>query len=247
MVERVPTFVEGFDEALGGGIPRGHVVLICGTPGTMKTSLAFSILYNNVKERGARALYVTLEESYEDVVLAMEDLGMTDVDDMELYVLDVGRIRLEHQEEEGQKVWLQLLKEYIDKRVTLQDYHLLAIDSLSGLYSLSPLTSPRQELFHFFSFLRGLGTTTLLISEIPFHSNRLVPYEEDFLADGIFLLRQVDVAETDVQLRLRCVKMRRAKHDHSYFALVREADRFRTTSIISRAGQRPSAKAPSSW
>ncbi|MFQ5553017.1 MAG: RAD55 family ATPase, partial [Thermoplasmata archaeon] len=51
-MERVPTFVEGFDQALGGGIPEGSVVLVCGTPGTMKTSLVFSVLYHNVREKG---------------------------------------------------------------------------------------------------------------------------------------------------------------------------------------------------
>src|SRR5438093_9480588 len=44
---RVPTFVEGLDESLEGGIPWGHLVLIEGAPGTMKSSLAFSILLHN--------------------------------------------------------------------------------------------------------------------------------------------------------------------------------------------------------
>lgn len=248
MVERVPTFVEGFDPVLDGGVPRGSVVLVCGTPGTMKTSLVFSILYHNVKERDGRALYVTLEEGYEDVVLAMEDLGMGGVDDMELFVLDVGRIRQEHEEDEGSAMWLQLLEEYIEKRVQLQGFDLLAIDSLSGLYALSELTNPRRELFRFFSFLRGLGTTTFLISEIPFHTNRLVPHEEDFLADGILLLRYVEVGDSDVQLRIRCVKMRRTKHDHNYYAFVRGEDRFRVTSVIARRGRgSPREELSASW
>lgn len=242
MIERVPTFVEGFDEKLGGGIPGGNVVLVSGAPGTMKTSLVFSVLYHNVKERGKKALFVTLEQSYEDVVLAMEDLGMGGLDDMELYVLDVSRIRLEHQEEEGHRVWLQLLQEYIDKRVRVQGFDLLAIDALTGLYALSELANPRQELFHFFAFLRGLGVTTFLVSEIPFHSDRLALFDEDFLADGVLLLRYVEVGDSEVQLRIRCVKMRRAKHDHSYFAFLRASDRFQVTSVIARSTSRRKAR-----
>src|SRR5438445_422903 len=63
-MDRMKTYVEGFDEALGGGIPRGSLVLVAGTPGTMKTALTFSILYENVKA-GSKALSITLEESQE--------------------------------------------------------------------------------------------------------------------------------------------------------------------------------------
>src|SRR2546426_801698 len=92
-MDRLKTYVEGFDEALGGGIPRGSLVLVAGTPGTMKTALTFSILYENVKA-GSKALYITLEESQEDLRAAMTDLGMTGLDDMELYILDVVRRRV---------------------------------------------------------------------------------------------------------------------------------------------------------
>src|SRR2546425_12801669 len=72
-MDRLQTHVEGFDEALGGGIPRGSLVLVAGTPGTMKTALPFSILYENVKA-GSKALYVSLEESQADLRASMAEL-----------------------------------------------------------------------------------------------------------------------------------------------------------------------------
>ncbi len=248
MVERVPTFVEGFDRALGGGIPEGSVVLVCGTPGTMKTSLVFSVLYHNVREQGRKALFVTFEQGYEDVKASMEELGMGGLDDMDLSILDLGRIRREHREQDSQRDWLEALQEYIAKRVYDRDFDLLAIDALSGLYSLSEMENPRRDLFHFFAFLRDLGPTCFLISEIPFHSRRLVAYEEDFLSDGIFLLQQAEVGDSDVQLRIRCVKLRRTKHAQNYFALVWGQERFMVTSIIARTGDRRRRRAePASW
>src|SRR5439155_25872568 len=122
--------------ALGGGSPRRSLVLVNGTPGTMKTALTLSILYENVKG-GSKALYITLEESQEDLRAAMTDLGMTGLDDMELYNLDVGRIRLEHEEEELSKNWLDVLQKYIDQRVRVNAVDLVALDSLAALYSLS--------------------------------------------------------------------------------------------------------------
>ncbi len=233
-MDRVQTYVEGFDAALGGGIPRGSVVLVAGTPGTMKTALTFSILYENVKA-GSRALYISLEESQEELRGAMQDLGMTGLDDMELYILDIGRIRLEHKEEELSKNWLDVLQKYIEQRVRVNHFDLIAVDSLEALYSLSHLENPRRDLFHFFGFLRSLDATSFLISEMPSgaeaHYGR---YDEEFLADGILHLKHAAIGETDVQLRIRCVKMRRSRHEHGDYALVRSGDKFAITRLISK-------------
>ncbi len=234
-VPRVPTYIDGFDQALGGGIPKGSVVLVCGTPGTLKSSLCFSILYHNVKAGGSKGLYVTLEESQEEFRVAMEELGMRDLEELELYVLDLSRIRREHREEEMGKDWLQALTSYIDQRLRDEGFDLLVIDSLAALYSLSKLENPRRDLFHFVEFLKGLGTTTFLISEMETGSSKLSHFSEDFLADGILHLKHHEVGDTDVQLRIRCVKMRKTKHHHGYFALVRGEDSFVVTSVISEA------------
>src|SRR5881628_1107817 len=59
----VKTHIRGFDEdVLRGGIPQGHVVLVRGASGTMKSSLAYYVLYHNALE-GAPGLYVTLEQT----------------------------------------------------------------------------------------------------------------------------------------------------------------------------------------
>ena len=232
-MDRVKTYVEGFDDVLGGGIPRGSIVLVAGTPGTMKTAMTFSILYENVKA-GSKALYISLEESQEDLRDAMGSMGLTGLDDLELYILDIGKIRLEHREEELSKNWLEILEKYIDQRVRMNGFDLVAIDSLAALYSLSSLANPRRDLFHFFGFLKGLDATTFLISEVPSgNDGRIGRYYEEFLADGILYLRQFEKGETDVQLRLRCVKMRRTKHERGYYVLIRDGVKFQLAPAIS--------------
>ena len=88
-MRKIKTYIEGFDEVLDGGIPEGHVVLVCGTPGTMKTSLTYSIMYENAKNDNMKGLYISLEENYENLKGAMMDLGMTDIDQQDVYMLDV--------------------------------------------------------------------------------------------------------------------------------------------------------------
>src|SRR5207247_7679636 len=121
-------------------------------------------------------------------------------DDMELYILDVGRIRLEHKDEELSKNWLDVLQKYIDQRVRVNAFDLVALDSLAALYSLSRLNNPRRELFHFFGFLRSLQATCLLISEVPSgNDGNLSAFGEVFVPEGILSLGQVEKGETDMQ------------------------------------------------
>jgi KaiC/GvpD/RAD55 family RecA-like ATPase len=220
-VEKIKTYIEGFDDLLDGGIPKGSLVLICGTPGTMKTTLAYSILHSNASN-GSKGLFITLEENQEGILGAMEELGMKSLDD-----------RREHKSEEVAKDWFDILSKYIEQRVGEDKFDLVAVDSLSALYSLFKMDNPRRDLYHFFGFLKELGTTTLMVSEIPYGKDRLVSFEEDFLADGIFLLKQYEVGETNVQLRIRCVKLRKSNHFQGYLTLIRAKDKFAVTRVIS--------------
>ncbi|MEK6851663.1 MAG: ATPase domain-containing protein, partial [Candidatus Thermoplasmatota archaeon] len=155
------------------------------------------------------------------------------IEDMELYILDVSKIRLEHKEEETAKNWLDILQTYIEQRVKVNKFDLVALDSLAGLYSLSHMTNPRRELFHFFGFLKSLPATTFLVSEISHGSDRHGMHDEDFLADGILLLKNFEAGISDVQLRIRCVKMRRAKHEKGYYRLLHAEKGFQVTRVIS--------------
>lgn len=221
----IPTYVKGLDEALRGGIPQGSVVLLCGSPGTMKTSLAFYILYHNSR-RGSKGLYVTMEEAGDDLRVAMENMGMDDFHESELYVLDMGRLRLELAEAETDNDWLKIFEGILQEALRVTPYSLIVLDSLESLYASSTPESVRQHLFHLFGFFKDAGLTTLLISEVPPGSARLAPHGVDFLADGVFLLRHVEVDDFDVELRLRCVKMRKVPHHRGDLTLELRDGRF---------------------
>ena len=232
-MNKIKTYIDGFDDVLDGGIPEGHVVLICGTPGTMKTSVTYSIMYENAKNNGRKGLYISLEESYEGLKGAMLDLGMTDIDQLPVFMIDVGKIRKAHSEQEQVKGWLDILSTYIQKRVEADEFDIIVIDSLAALYSLSPLKNPRADLFHFIRFLKELGPTIILISEISHGSTGLVANDEDFLADGIIHLQMHEAGDSDVQLRINCIKMRRSKHQRGWYRLIHNGKKFTATPIIS--------------
>lgn len=58
--------IAGLDNILRGGFPRNCLLLIAGTPGTGKTTLAIQFLLAGI-ERGETCLYVTLSESRAEI------------------------------------------------------------------------------------------------------------------------------------------------------------------------------------
>jgi KaiC/GvpD/RAD55 family RecA-like ATPase len=222
ILPQLRTYVDGFDEALGGGIPQGHVVLLEGQPGTLKSSLAFYILLRNAQEEGRRSLYITLEQSAASLMKQIASLGFhqAGVGDF-VQIVDLGAMRKALSEDRD---WLAILRERVDAVQAGAGLDLLALDSLEGLEVLARFRDRRRQIFRLFEWLRDTEVTTFVVAERPdFVVDGHVlqgRWEEDFLADGVIHLRLHMVTETDVQRRIRCVKMRGVKHDTSFLALL---------------------------
>jgi circadian clock protein KaiC len=60
------TGVKGLDDILNGGLSRGHVFLLEGSPGTGKTTIALQFLLEGAA-RGERGLYITLSETEKEL------------------------------------------------------------------------------------------------------------------------------------------------------------------------------------
>src|SRR5271157_743254 len=65
-MDRIQTGITGLDEMLNGGIPNGRHVALYGGPGAGKTSFCFEFIYRGAK-MGENGLYITLEETIEDI------------------------------------------------------------------------------------------------------------------------------------------------------------------------------------
>jgi DNA repair protein RadA/Sms len=75
--EADPTGIAELDRVLGGGLVPGAVVLLAGEPGVGKSTLLLQVAAS-VAASGARALYVTGEESVEQVRSRAERVGAVD-------------------------------------------------------------------------------------------------------------------------------------------------------------------------
>lgn len=237
--KKIPTYVDGLDEALGGGIPQGHVVLVSGLPGTMKSSLSYAILYGNAKERGAKALYVSLEQTRKSLESQMETMGF-DVEAVRgtLHILDVGTIQKELGKS-ATRPWMEFLRRTLHTKKEIDGIDLVALDSLEALEVLAKFQDRRTELFQFFEWLRDLGATSLVLTEAspeaPFLGldQSQARKDEGFLADGIVELKMHQFSDVDIQRRIRVVKMRGSNHKTGFYALLFEDGRFQVTRVIS--------------
>lgn len=235
---RIPTHIRGFDDAIGGGLPEGYVVLVSGAPGTMKSSLAFSILYQNAVRDSRKGAYFSLEQSKDLLLEHMASLGMADDKAWEnLALLDMGNIRKNLNALQGRGTWLELFRMYCANVMKSGKISCLVVDSLDVLETMGRMQDRRTELYFLFEWLRDLGPLTLLISEEsldPVAGSRLP--DEAYLADGIIQLDFHAASDRFVQRRIRVVKLRSTHHDTGYYALTYEDGGFEVTQAVSGSG-----------
>ena len=75
MPEFVKTGVDGLDSILNGGIVENAAVLVSGNPGTGKSILGMQYLYNGVEMFDEGGIYLTFEETADDISQAANSIG----------------------------------------------------------------------------------------------------------------------------------------------------------------------------
>ena len=218
MAGRFPTFIEGLDETLDGGIPQGHVILVQGPSGSMKSTLAYSILHHNVRAGNARGLYVSFEQSRPSILFQMKSCGFhTDEVGENLAVLDLALIRKSIGEITGSS-WLEVFKMYVKSLRDQIGYDMVVLDSITALSVVSKPKEPRVEVFRLFEWLKEHGFTVFTVAEdVALNAADNWHQDEVILCDGVIRLDMIPINVVDVKRRLKIPKMRGVKHPLGYF------------------------------
>lgn len=156
-LERVSTGIPALDEMLGGkGIYRGASVLVSGTSGTGKSSLAVCFV-DAACRRGERAILIAYEESAAQIIRNMRSIGI----DLEQWV-SKGLLRIH-----TSRPTLQGLEQHL---VSMHDMvasfrpRVVAIDPISNLSLKSDDAMMKPVLMRLIDFLKTQGITTVFTS-----------------------------------------------------------------------------------
>ena len=110
--DRIRTFIHGFDEKLGGGIPEGQIVLLAGEPGTMKSTIGFNILYQNALREGKAGTYISLEQGRDNLSRHLDQMSLSPHDvESKVSIVDLGMIR-RNLDGMADRTWLEIFKMY---------------------------------------------------------------------------------------------------------------------------------------
>src|SRR5690242_18733291 len=93
-----PTGNEGFDQITGGGLPTGRPTLVCGSAGCGKTLFAMSFLVNGVTKFDEPGVFMSFEESGEELAKNVASLGFDLPALIEKKKIVVDQVRVERSE-----------------------------------------------------------------------------------------------------------------------------------------------------
>jgi KaiC/GvpD/RAD55 family RecA-like ATPase len=234
--EHVPTGISGLDELLGGGYPRGRVILITGGPGSGKTLMAMQFLIDGVERFDERGVFISLEESKYHLVSEMSNFGW-DLEKFEkknqLAIVDASPLRQITKEKEGET---PPEVEARDIRIRGPEFSIQALSTVIRSYArvtratrivIDPITSlsfqfpdhaqRRTATIDLLDSLMSMGTTNVVTSEMGVQfgsspSEREIPAEE-YLCHGVIVLHNSHIAGRGVISALEIEKMRETKHD----------------------------------
>ncbi len=191
-VRKIRTMIDGLDEITHGGLPLGRTTLVSGTSGTGKTLLAIQFLYNGIKYFDYPGLFVTFEESPNDIIENAYSFGwdlQKLVDDGYLFILDASP------DPEGQEIFesfdLSALIERIQYAIHKYKAKLVSIDSVTAVFQqYNAVAVIRREIFRLVARLKQLEITSILTTERIEEYGQIARFGiEEFVSDNVIIVR----------------------------------------------------------
>jgi len=202
---------------IGGGFPRGSVILLSGGPGSGKTTFGLQILVNGAERFNENCVYVTLTEMPEDLREDAASFGWN-LEKLEkegkFRFVDARPTQFLEEKQRGESdtfsMWLwnsvqKKVKEINAKRVVLDSINVLTsqfIDEYQARQAVTGLVEALQRLPKCTSFL--------LFEQITMERTR-----EEFLTEGVVILHYVPI-KNGMMRAIQILKMRRTEHSENF-------------------------------
>ncbi len=153
--ERVSTGIPRLDNMLGGeGFYRGSSVLVTGTAGTGKTSMAAHFV-DAACRRGERCLYIAFEESRNQIIRNMRSIGI----DLKQWV-DKGLLEFRNSRQSLYGLEMHLVT--MHKAIEAFNPAIVVIDPVSNLIAAASVMEVKSMLARLIDFMKMSGITAFL-------------------------------------------------------------------------------------
>nr|WP_044200629.1 circadian clock protein KaiC [Oscillochloris trichoides] len=209
---KAPSGIHGIDVITEGGLPRGRPTLVCGNAGCGKTLLAMEFLVRGATEYAEPGLFVSFEETREELITNVSALGfdLIDLEEKNLFAVEYIFLDRNDIEEVGDYTLdgLFIRLAHVIERIGARR---IALDTIEALFGgLQNEGIIRAELRRLFRWLKERGITAVVTAERgdgTFTRHGI----EEYVADCVILLdhRVHDQISTR---RLRVVKYRGSTH-----------------------------------
>ena len=154
--ERLSTGIERLDAMLGGGPFRGTSVLLSGTAGTGKSSIAAHFAEASCR-RGERCLYYSFEESQSQILRNMRSIGLDLTPWVEQGLLSFVTVR-------PTLYGLEMHLATMHRHIVALDPKLVVIDPISNFISAGSAREAHTMLLRLVDFLKTRQTTAVFVS-----------------------------------------------------------------------------------
>lgn len=220
-MKRVSTGISGLDFISTGGLPEGRATLIAGTSGSCKTLISLQFLMEGIRQFDAPGVFVTFEETPEDIRNNVEELGWP-IRKLEkegsFAFVDASPTLEQTQTIISEDFDFSALIERIKHAVGKVKAKRLVIDSIGTVFSMfSSARIVRRELHRLMATLKNLGITTVVTAERTQEYGGVSRFDvEEFVSDNVIILRHV-LEDEKRRRTLEILKFRGTKHQNGEY------------------------------
>ena len=222
MSESVPSGVEGLDELISGGFPKGRIVLVLGGPGAGKTILASQFLYKGISQYNENGIFVSLDESknhfYPEMLKFGWDFQKAEEEGKFLFIdatrlsrvaiLKEKMLKEETSSLRGKELQIDRLIEDLQAKIQQIGAKRVVLDTLASLFYrfLEPIER-RTAGVDLIESLSDLGATTVITTELNYLGLERSLMDEEFLVHGVIMMQTLFSGGTTTRA-LQVEKMR---------------------------------------